>query len=351
MHLIKATVIKAILTGTAATATVSAGVVLTSAAVEFSTGNYAEASAEIETDEDHASGAEAYVSSMIASQEGDGVTDSNLIDTTDSDQEIYDTGAVHDNVVTVNNTDISRPVKTAAPDQTAGGRTAGSIESTGGALAGNTVTHANTDSSLGSAVNSTENTTVNTGDSPVSTTPDNSSVNATSDSTNSSVNTAADNGNDSASAATDNGNDSVSAAADTTNTSISTAMDNSNGSVNTAVSADNSAPSVADSGNSPVNTASNADNGSNTASSGSVSSLPNFDHATSIYDSNGSLLRVEYYVEDQNLPAEYSSVADFDKDTNSYTETVYRYDTENEASVVVRTDTYVNGELVSSEAP
>ena len=73
--------------------------------------------------------------------------------------------------------------------------------------------------------------------------------------------------------------------------------------------------------------------------------------STSIYGDDGTLLRVEYYVEDQNLPAEYSDVANYDEDTNSYTETVYRYDKENEVEVVVRTDTYINGELVSSETP
>ena len=73
--------------------------------------------------------------------------------------------------------------------------------------------------------------------------------------------------------------------------------------------------------------------------------------STSIYGDDGVLLRVEYYVEDQNLPTEYSDVTNFDGDTNFYTETVYRYDDENEVEVVVRTDTYVNGELVSSETP
>lgn len=77
----------------------------------------------------------------------------------------------------------------------------------------------------------------------------------------------------------------------------------------------------------------------------------NYHHTTSIYTNDEStLLRVEYY-DDNNTLFEYSSVSDYDKDTNSYTETVYQYDEENQVSVVTRTDTYVNGELVSSETP
>lgn len=301
MHLIKATVIKAILTGAAATATVSGGVVLTAAAVEFFTGNYAEASKEIEIEgEDLAFNAEIY----IPSQEGN--DDADLIDITDSDHEMDDTGTAHNNMAAVDPTDINSPVKTSDPDKTADSSladVAGNIGN-GPALADNT---ANTDGSL--------------------------------DSTNNTVNTAG-NASDS----------SANTAADTGNSSVNTAADIGNSSVNTAVSADESAAPVADMGNSPVYTAANSGNGSDTASS-SAASLPHFYNTTSIYDDDGSLIRVEYYVEDQNLPAEYSSVADYDKDTNSYTETVYRYDEENDVSVVVRTDTYVDGELVSSEVP
>lgn len=76
----------------------------------------------------------------------------------------------------------------------------------------------------------------------------------------------------------------------------------------------------------------------------------NYGHTTSIYTNDEStLLRVEYYDENNKL-VEYSSVTDYDTDTKSYTETVYRYDDENQVQVVVRTDTYVNGELVSSES-
>lgn len=77
---------------------------------------------------------------------------------------------------------------------------------------------------------------------------------------------------------------------------------------------------------------------------------PSYHHTTSIYTNDMStLLRVEYYDENNKL-FEYSSVTYDDKDTNSYTENVYRYDEENNVQVPTRTDTYVNGELVSSEA-
>lgn len=82
-----------------------------------------------------------------------------------------------------------------------------------------------------------------------------------------------------------------------------------------------------------------------------VAPKPTYDHTTSIYsDGYEALLRVEYYDENNKL-FEYSSVTDYDKDTNSYTETVYRWDDETDSQVTMRTDTYVNGELVSSESP
>lgn len=81
-----------------------------------------------------------------------------------------------------------------------------------------------------------------------------------------------------------------------------------------------------------------------------VNNTPSYNHTTSIYEDNEhkTLLRVEYYDDNNNL-YEYSDVVYSDKDTNSYTETVYRYDEENNVEVVTRTNTYVNGELVSSE--
>lgn len=92
----------------------------------------------------------------------------------------------------------------------------------------------------------------------------------------------------------------------------------------------------------------------NAAASNDVASpavtTPSYHHTTSIYTNDMStLLRVEYYDENNKL-FEYSSVTYDDKDTNSYTENVYRYDEENNVQIPTRTDTYVNGELVSSEA-
>lgn len=76
-----------------------------------------------------------------------------------------------------------------------------------------------------------------------------------------------------------------------------------------------------------------------------------YHHTSSIYDDDdATLLRVEYLDENGKI-VEYSAVTDYDKDTNSYTETVYAYDWDEEKEYVMRTDTYVDGELVSSEKP
>lgn len=101
-----------------------------------------------------------------------------------------------------------------------------------------------------------------------------------------------------------------------------------------------SEPTAADTGSEPAPApVVSADNG------------PKYDHTTSIYTNDEStLLRVEYYDENNKL-FEYSSVDNYDKDTNSYTETVYKWDYENDTQVTVRTDTYVNGELTSSDRP
>lgn len=76
-------------------------------------------------------------------------------------------------------------------------------------------------------------------------------------------------------------------------------------------------------------------------------------HTTSIYESgsNGNtLIRVEYY-DDNNHLYEYSDVKDYNETNNSYTEIVYRYDEESQTEIVTRTDTYENGQLVSSVTP
>lgn len=92
-------------------------------------------------------------------------------------------------------------------------------------------------------------------------------------------------------------------------------------------------------------------NNTPSTASGSINNTPSYNHTTSIYEDSEhkTLLRVEYY-DDNNKLYEYSDVVYNDKDTNSYTETVYRYDEEKNEEVVARTDTYVNGELVSSES-
>lgn len=70
----------------------------------------------------------------------------------------------------------------------------------------------------------------------------------------------------------------------------------------------------------------------------------NYHHTTSIYNNEEtSLLRVEYY-DDNNKLINYSSVTNYDNDSKSYTENIYNIDNE-----LVRTDTYVDGALSSSQ--
>lgn len=124
------------------------------------------------------------------------------------------------------------------------------------------------------------------------------------------------------------------------------------------ISADNNADAI---NNIPVINNSNytADNNTNStppvnnngvAANSNAVSNQNYHHTTSIYDNDEkTLLRVEYY-DDNNKLIQYSSVSNFDSNTNSYTENIYHYDEENETSVLDRTDTYVNGSLSSSES-
>lgn len=100
--------------------------------------------------------------------------------------------------------------------------------------------------------------------------------------------------------------------------------------------------------NTSANAASQAVN-NNAAANTTASSEKNYHHTTSIYHDDGETLwRVEYYDENNKL-SEYSSVTNVDNSTNSYTENVYKWDDEKNEEVLQRTDTYVNGELVSSE--
>lgn len=90
------------------------------------------------------------------------------------------------------------------------------------------------------------------------------------------------------------------------------------------------------------NTAANQNNGT-------VSPAQDYHHTTSIYDNDETtLLRVEYY-DDNNKLIKYSSVTEFDSNTNSYKENIYHYDEATSSSVLERTDIYENGVLSSSE--
>ena len=95
------------------------------------------------------------------------------------------------------------------------------------------------------------------------------------------------------------------------------------------------------------NTAGTGNSGNAAGGSESVGSGKVYGHTTSIYGNDYSeLLRVEYYDQNNKL-IEYSDVTNYDKDTNSYTENVYS--NKDGVEVHERTDTYVNGVLVSSE--
>lgn len=135
------------------------------------------------------------------------------------------------------------------------------------------------------------------------------------------------------------------------------AISNNNNTANN-ISADSSANST--NNNSVINNSSNVNsnntnssapvNNSVAASNSNTGSNQSYHHTTSIYDNDEkTLLRVEYY-DDNNKLIQYSSVSNFDSNTNSYTENIYHYDNESETSVLDRTDTYVNGSLSSSES-
>ncbi len=82
-----------------------------------------------------------------------------------------------------------------------------------------------------------------------------------------------------------------------------------------------------------------------TASSGSsTGSNGGWGHTTSIFTNDETTLqRVEYYNTDNQM-VEYSVVANYDGSTKSYTEYIYSCST----CTLLRTNTYVNGVLVSS---
>lgn len=72
----------------------------------------------------------------------------------------------------------------------------------------------------------------------------------------------------------------------------------------------------------------------------------NYHHTTSIYESDGTLIRVEYYDENNRL-FEYSYVINYDKTTNSYTENIF--DVSNTTDTPDRTNNYEGGVLVPAD--
>lgn len=72
-----------------------------------------------------------------------------------------------------------------------------------------------------------------------------------------------------------------------------------------------------------------------------------YDRTTSIYaNDNITLLRVEYYL--NNKLIYYSVIENFDATTKSYTEKIYQCNRETNIDPLVRTDVYVNGNLIKS---
>lgn len=109
------------------------------------------------------------------------------------------------------------------------------------------------------------------------------------------------------------------------NTGGSAAAGNSNSAAVSTPSTATPAPTV---NNTPVN------NGNN------------YHHTTSIYESDGTLIRIEYYDENNRL-FEYSDVIDYDKTTNSYKENIF--DVSNTSDTPDRTNNYVDGVLVPAD--
>lgn len=72
-----------------------------------------------------------------------------------------------------------------------------------------------------------------------------------------------------------------------------------------------------------------------------------YDRTTSIYENdNVTLLRVEYYV--NNKLTYYSVIDAFDAKTKSYIEKIYQCNLETNIDPLIRTDEYVNGNLIKS---
>lgn len=73
-----------------------------------------------------------------------------------------------------------------------------------------------------------------------------------------------------------------------------------------------------------------------------------YHHTTSIYENDGTLIRVEYY-DDNNKLTHYSKVEDHDPETNSYTENIYTYDEETKTEILQRTDVYEGSETEKAQ--
>lgn len=73
----------------------------------------------------------------------------------------------------------------------------------------------------------------------------------------------------------------------------------------------------------------------------------NYDRTTSIYaDDDETLIRVEYYL--NNKLVYYSYVEEFNAETNSYIERICKWDYEKDTEILVLTNIYSNGIIVSS---
>lgn len=116
---------------------------------------------------------------------------------------------------------------------------------------------------------------------------------------------------------------------------------------NGAGAAGSASSNIPAAGNNGAGTAANSN--SNSAASANSGNTQSYGHITRVYSdsSHSVLIRVEYY-DDANRLCEYSDVVNYDAASNSYTEKVYRHDEATGGEVLLRTDTYVNGVLVSS---
>lgn len=198
----------------------------------------------------------------------------------------------------------------------------------------------------------------NTASSPTAYNVAANAVNAAGDNNNAAVDNTVSTGNSIGNAISSNKanastNTSAGTAANTTNNTVPNTVPANNNTISNNTATAPTAPGNAASGTASDNyTAPPAD--TSTASNEIIGYVPpqnnnNYHHTTSIYDNDEStLIRVEYYDENNKL-FEFSQVTNHDSSSNSYTEDVYYTDQDSGEIVHDRTDTYVNGELTSSE--